>query len=768
MEHMKPYLYTEQIESPCQDFCPISLSCHGYISLIQEGKFEEAYRLIRQRLPFPLSLGRVCDCPCEKACRRAQLDKTVAIRHLKRFAADYARSRRFDYTPEVKAPWKATVAVIGAGPAGLSAAYDLAREGLSVSVFEALPVAGGMLAVGAPEFRLPSEILRMEIDAIADMGIDIRLNTAVDDAASLLDQGYGAVFVATGCHRGKRLNIDGADLKGVITGVDFLKTTNMKMRQLTEKGAEPGKRVLVLGSGGVAMDCARTAVRLGSRVGVACLENREQIPAEPDEVLAAEEEGVTIHPSRSFVKISGKAGRVTGVEAVRVSNVIFDRDGVPHVEVVEGTRHSLEADTVIFAVGQAPDPQAVFAPLQPDARGLVEITPHTFETGTPGIFAGGDIVRNLGSVVQAIADGQRAALSIIAYLNGQKPSLDQKRRDDELIPISAVLPTEDQIADAPAIPARSIHITERSSSFREVLLPYSDQEAVKEASRCLRCDLLKPADAIRPEGFGMDRDLGKNVRNIETDGIPVSKSFLRRALLHALGIKRKSALSENVIIFGCMYAFGMAKQVLSSLKLLDYLNIDYTFLREKEKCCGLPIVEWIGGKAAEDSAKAFLEWNVSECKKLGAKNVIYLCQWCVYLAKHHLREEATPQVYFLDFVAEHLLREKMSLPPARVGYYEGCHVRRLDFSPGVELNWELYRILLERIEGIEIVDLPHWRCCVTDAERIVEEALDKKIDYLVCSCAACWTWIERVAVRKGLETKMLQDLVLETMDIKLL
>jgi len=768
MEQMKRYTYTEQIESPCQDFCPISLSCHGYISLISEGRIEEAYRLIRQRLPFPLSLGRVCDCPCEKACRRAQLDKTVAIRHLKRFAADYAITHRIDYIPEIKETRLEKVAIVGAGPAGLSAAYDLARDGFPVTIFEGLPVAGGLLAAGAPEFRLPHEILEMEIDDILKMGIEIRLNTYVTDTVSLMDQGYKAVFVATGCHQGKRLNIKGADLKGVITGVDFLKNINMRQKKIVEKEVASGKRVLVLGGGGVAMDCARTALRLGARVSVACLETKEDIPAEPDEVLEAEKEGVVIHPCRSFKRILGEEGHVSGVEAVRVADVIFDKKGSPHVEVIEGTEHILEADTVIFAVGQTPGPQSVSDPLQTNKQGLIEINPHTLETDRPGVFAGGDIVRNLGSVVQAIADGQRAALSIIAYLTGEKPSLDQKRRDDELIPIPSGLPTEEEIADSPMVPARSIDIADRKGSFKEVMLPYSDQEAAKEASRCLRCDLVDPASEISPERMGMIPDLAKNIEKIENEGVPFSRAFLRRALLHALGIKRKSALSENVIIFGCIYVFGMTKQVLSSLKLLDHLGIDYTFLRDKELCCGLPIVEWIKGKEATEAAGEFLKWNVSEAKKLGAKRVIYLCQWCVYLAKHHLREEPVPQIYFLDFVTEHLLKEKLSLPPARVGYYEGCHIRRLDFSPGIELDWKLYRRLLERIDGIEIVDMPHWRCCVTDAERIVEEALEKKIDYLVCSCAACWTWVERVSVRKGLPTKMLQDLILETMDIKLL
>ncbi len=293
--------------SPCRDACPAGQRAQGYIALIREGRFADALRVIKEDNPFPGICGRICNHRCEDACNRGLIDEPVNIRALKRFVTDrvYAEPR----TPLAPAErkYEAPVAIIGAGPCGLTTAQDLARLGYPVTVFEALPVAGGMLRVGVPEYRLPAEIIEREVADILDLGIDLRLNTRVDDLDGLFEQGYQAVLVAVGAHEGVRLPLPGADLPGVLVNTHFLRDVRLGLysrvdgQVLTPDGQPFGPRVLVLGGGNVAIDVARSAIRLGAHVELACVEPRDRMPCHPWEAEAAEAEGVVLHPGRSFL-----------------------------------------------------------------------------------------------------------------------------------------------------------------------------------------------------------------------------------------------------------------------------------------------------------------------------------------------------------------------------------------------------------------------------------------------------------------------------------
>ena len=472
-------------KSPCQHSCPVELDIPGYISLIKEGKFIEAYCLIKQRNPLPAICGRVCHHPCEYKCNRAQTEEAVAIRDLKRFAAEYAYNLGVKYIPKVKDKRKEKVAIIGAGPAGLSASWDLALEGYPVTVFEALPVAGGMLAVGIPEYRLPSEILRKEIYDIESVGVTIKLNTTVDDIETLFKEGYKAVFIAAGAHKGIKIGVPGEELKGVYDSIDFLKEVNLG------REVQVGKRVAVIGGGNSAIDSARVALRKGAKeVDVFYRRERRDMPAIPEEITAAEEEGIKIHFLTTPVRVLGEAGRVTGLECVRMELKEFDQSGRRAPHIIEGSENVTEIDVVIEAIGQRADTSFIKNDeIQTGKSGLIVVDKRTMATQRKGVFAGGDIVSGPQTVIEAIAAGQRAASSIRRYLDGKELSAMVERNGYEPIAISSVPPNDEEIRVKPKIRAAEIAINRRKKSFVEVRSTYSPEEAREEASRCLRCDL---------------------------------------------------------------------------------------------------------------------------------------------------------------------------------------------------------------------------------------------------------------------------------------
>lgn len=480
------YVIEKQGTAPCRVACPIHQRAPGYIALIREGRYEDALRAIKEENPFPFICGRVCDHRCEDECSRQKVDESVSVRALKRFVADWAYAE--GKSAQLKAPPAEgpPVAVVGSGPAGLTAARELALLGYRVTVFEALPIPGGMMRVGIPPFRLPPELVEREIDELLALGLELKLNSRVEDIDALLEE-YEALFLAVGAHRGRKLPIPGADLPGVLVGTDFLRHVNL--------GGEVrlGKRVLVLGGGDVAIDVARTAVRLGAkRVEMACLEGRGSMPAYPWEIEAAEAEGVIIHPCRAFKEVVHTKGQITGVQCLDVTFMEFDEDGRLTLETRPGSEHLLPCDTVIFAIGQDPDLGFLLdGELEITSRRTIAVDPETLATGKRGVFAGGDAVTGSAFVVDAIAAGHRAARSIDRYLRGEELG------GEPFLPPKAEL-TEEEIAQRLSLGLASrrarvqiatLSPSKAKRSFQEVELGLTEEQARAEAERCLSCGL---------------------------------------------------------------------------------------------------------------------------------------------------------------------------------------------------------------------------------------------------------------------------------------
>jgi len=473
-------------KAPCQHTCPVELDCPGYVSLIKEGKYADAYKLIRQRLPFPMSVGRVCDHPCEVKCRRAQVDESISIRDLKRMAADYAYEHGVEFVPPMKPRKPERVAIIGAGPAGLTAAYELVREGYHVTVFEALPVAGGMMAVAIPEYRLPKKVLKAEIDNILKLGVELKLNTKVNDVDSLFKEGYKAVFISCGAHKGDKMGIPGEDVAGVYDAIDYLREMNLG------KNPKVGKRVAVVGGGNSAIDAARSAIRQGAEeVHILYRRERRDMPAIDEEIEAAEKEGIHIDCLTAPTKVLSQNGKLTGLECVRMELKGFDSSGRRTPSPLPGPEYTypMVVDTVIEAIGQRPDTSFIKDGVKVSKGGTISADPRTLATDKPGVFAGGDAMTGPKTVIWAVAAGQRAATSIKRYLQGKPLSIFVERDGYEPIEVPQIAPTEEEVKERARIQPAEIEARERKSSYKEIVLAFRPGEAREEASRCLRCDL---------------------------------------------------------------------------------------------------------------------------------------------------------------------------------------------------------------------------------------------------------------------------------------
>ncbi|HEY4691528.1 MAG TPA: FAD-dependent oxidoreductase [Anaerolineae bacterium] len=494
--------------APCRDACPAGQRAQGYIALIREGRYADALRVIKEDNPFPGICGRICNHRCELACNRNLVDEPLNIHALKRFVSDWAHSKEHEPVQRIPQTRPQRVAIIGAGPCGLTAAKDLVTLGYGVTAFEALPVAGGMLRVGVPEYRLPAAIVDREVQDIIDLGVDLRLNTTINNLDDLFAQGFDAVLIAVGAHEGKKLPIPGADLPEVLVNTQFLR--DVRLADFGMRNAECGlqnpisdirdprseiqnRRVLVLGGGNVAIDCARTAVRLGAAsVAMACLESREKMPAHPWEIEEAEAEGVSIYPARSFKRILDESGHVTGVECVNVTFMEFDAEGKLMLETEPGSEHVIPCDMLIFSIGQ----RAGLAFIPDDAgvgitrQQTIAINPNTFAATRPGVFAAGDATTGTAFVIEAVAAGHKVAATIHRYLSG-KP-LEPKFAPD--LPVVKMTRPEvegrlqrGEVHTIPRVPMPMIPVERRQGSFAEVERGYTEEQARAEAARCLAC-----------------------------------------------------------------------------------------------------------------------------------------------------------------------------------------------------------------------------------------------------------------------------------------
>ena len=477
------------VPAPCQRACPAGIDIPSYVALIGHGRYKEALELIREDNPFPWVCGLVCVHPCEIACRRGEVDRSISIRDLKGFAADSAAKTEGYGEKSVAPPREEKVAIIGSGPAGLTAAYYLAREGYAVTVFEAQSVPGGMLSLGIPEYRLPKTIVDREIESIKALGVEIKTNTPIGKDLTLDDlrsQDFSAFFFGIGAHKGFRLNIEGeSDFDGVMDCISFLKKVNLS------EEVELGQRVVVVGGGHSSIDTARTCIRLGApEVSVVYRRSKDQMPAGDEEIQAAQEEGVNIHYLTVPKRVKGRDGKVTHLECIRAELGKKDESGRRRSVPVKDTEFELEANTIILAIGQGVDlgPIIEAREIGITPRSTFQVNPKTLQTEMPDVFAGGDCVTGPASVIEAVAAGKKAARSIHRYLQGEtietKIYHPAKRMKVEEIDVTEEEQERLKRPDMPMLP-----VQERKTTFEKAEMGLTEEMAKNEAKRCLRCDL---------------------------------------------------------------------------------------------------------------------------------------------------------------------------------------------------------------------------------------------------------------------------------------
>ncbi len=510
--------------SPCSFACPTYIKAHGYIALARAGRFEQAFHLIMEDAPLVGTLGRACYAPCEDECTRGSLEGPLPIRRIKRFIADYYYSRHPEPEygpPEEKKDQK--VAVVGSGPAGLSAAYFLAKKGYQVVIFEAQEEPGGMLRYALPSFRLPKDVVERDIKNITALGVEIRTSTKVESLRELREKGFDAVFLAIGTWEGRKMGIPGEELEGVVDSIEFLKEVN--------SGREyelSGKRVLVVGGGNVAIDSARVALRLGAKeVIVQYRRSRKEMPAFDWEVADAEEEGVKFQYLKAPVRFIGEGGRVKQVESIKMRLGEPDESGRRRPIPIEGSEERMDVDLVILAIGLKPATSPFASELELNKNGTVKVNPKTLQTSLPYVFAGGDVVTGPSMIVEAMGQGKRAAFFIDLFLQGK--DLESAEYEYKLPKVSReeVLSRQLTHSKLPPLERKMVPPSERVKDFREEELPMSEEEVLYASSRCLDCGICSechecvrvcPADAIDFNQKPVEMD-------VEVDAVVLSQGF---------------------------------------------------------------------------------------------------------------------------------------------------------------------------------------------------------------------------------------------------
>ncbi len=464
--------------APCENNCPANVDAARYISYMAEGKLELAYYTHMKNNPFPSVCARVCPAFCEKRCERGKFDEPVAIREVKRLFADWALNEPPKFTPPEDSK-KEKVAIIGAGPAGLACGFYLTRMGYKPVVFEALPIPGGMMTVGIPEYRLPKKVTLKEIEIIEKAGVEIRLNTRVESLDKLKEEGFDAVFIATGAHTSRKMNIPGEDAEGVISGIDFLRKINLG------ENIEVGENVIVIGGGSTATDAARTALRLGAKnVKIVYRRTKAEMPALPEEIIESEEEGIEFEFLTNPLEIiKDEKGKVKAVRFIRTELGEFDDSGRRRPVPVEGTEFTVKADLVIPCIGQKLTMSKLHAGLELYPNGHLKVDPETMMTSKEGVFAGGDAIYP-STVIESVAQGRKAAIAIDKYFGYEGALFEEERGEyvpdyDEEAYLKTILRKKPEYSD----------IRERIKSMAlEVNKGMSLKDAIEEARRCLHCD----------------------------------------------------------------------------------------------------------------------------------------------------------------------------------------------------------------------------------------------------------------------------------------
>jgi heterodisulfide reductase subunit A-like polyferredoxin len=506
---------------PCRATCPIHVNAQGYIALISVGKFAEALALVRQKNPFPGITGRICTHPCESVCRRNDVEQAVAIDGLKRFISDFEKEDQTELTvPEENGK---KVAIIGTGPAGLLAAYDLRKMGYGATLFEALPVAGGMLAVGIPEYRLPRNVLNKEISYLLRMGVELKLNTPVGTNLTLQDlkaTGYEAIFIATGAHLSRKLGLEGEEAQGILHAVDFLRKVALG------EPVKSGEKVVVVGGGNAAIDAARTAFRLGAKeVTIAYRRTRTEMPAQEEEIGEAEHEGIKIEYLTAPTRLLIEKDQIRGMECIRMELGDLDESGRPRPVPIPGSEFIIKADTIIPAISQSSDLSFLSQKdgVKTTRWGGIEVDPLTLETSVKGIFAGGDVVTGPQTYIDAMGAGRKAAVSIDRYLKGEDLRAGREeegpQKDFLQVDIDGVEYRERALTTALPL--------EKRRNFDEANLGLKQEDVIREAERCLQCggcseclECIKACEAKAIDHWMKDQEM-----EIEVGSIILSPGF---------------------------------------------------------------------------------------------------------------------------------------------------------------------------------------------------------------------------------------------------
>lgn len=610
---------------PCKDNCPAGLSGQAYCAFIAQSKFKEAIEYIRGILPFPSICGRVCHHPCEDNCNRKDEDETVSIMRLKRFVADWVRDNGDTPIEKVEPTQSEKVAVIGAGPSGLSCAEKLLKKGYPVTVFDSSSIPGGMMTSCIPEYRLSRQTALYDIKRLFDMGIEFKGETTLGKNISLSDlinSGFKAIFIGIGVQQPKKLRINGLGSKNVHYGIPFLKSV---------KEGKPidnfGRNIIVIGGGNVAIDCARTALRLGGEeIHLVCLETRDltskdRMPAHDWEILEAEEEGVLIHPSLGPKGINVKDSKITGLETVECI-AVYDKDGKFKPKFKPDSRTTtISGDTIIIAIGQDTDISG-FEDLAWDPRKTLKIDPITLETNIPGIFAGGDIVRGPSSIIESVADGNEAAISIDRYLKGE----DLKKGRTKAEAVLAEKPEKD-FEKTTRQKVKILDPALRKKSWDEIEFCFSPEQAIEEAKRCMECGVCSSCylcvDACKADAI--DHMMREEIIDINVGSV-----------ILALGFDEFDAKIKSE------YGYGRYENVVTSIEFERILSASGPFeghvLRpgDKKEPRKIAFVQCVGSR----DPQAGSSYCSSVCCTYAIKEAI--------IAKEHAKNKLETTIFCMD------------------------------------------------------------------------------------------------------------------------
>ncbi|MEO0085090.1 MAG: FAD-dependent oxidoreductase, partial [candidate division WOR-3 bacterium] len=609
-------------KAPCRLACPAGVNAQGYVALISQRKFKEAFDLVRERLPFPGICGRVCHHPCETECNRRDYEGPVSIRTLKRFVADYVYSHGLSYTAlkESPAERQEKVAVVGAGPAGLTCALDLRAMGYNVTVFESSGLAGGMMRYGIPAYRLPRETLDREVGDILSTGVELKTGVRITrkDVDGMLNDGFRAVFLGIGCQRSRSLKLEGIDLQGVYHGIEYLRQAN------TGSPPQTGRRVVVIGGGNVAIDVAMTARRCGAEdVTLVCLECREEMPAHEWEIQEALAEGIRLNPSWGPQGIVGSNGRVTGLKTIECTRV-FDENGRFNPEFNSCNEGFVEADTIILAIGQAVDSDGLDG-FERTPGGTFKVDPLTLATNVPRVFAGGDMVSGPASVIEAVAAGHEAAISIDRLIRGEDIAAGRTRTREAPAKADESAAARAKVVRRERAVEPVLSVNERRTGSEEIGLGFDEETAVAEAERCLNCGICSEC---------LQCVAACEAKAIDHDAVAVEQELEVGAVVLAAGFKEYKPTAE------LGYGYGRYPNVVTSLEFERILSASGPFeghVRRPSDLRQPKRIAWIQCVGSRNQEHYYCS---SVCCMFATKEAV--------IAREHCAGQLDCHIYFMD------------------------------------------------------------------------------------------------------------------------